>query len=342
MKNLIATIIFSLSLSLLIAQEANHPKSLVNWLTFEEAVKLQEENPKTILIDMYTDWCGWCKKMNAETFNNPQIASYINTNFYPVKFNAERTDTMEYKGKTYVNMNTGRRSSHQLPQELMNGRMSYPTIVYIDYEGNVNPVPGFMDVRKIEPLLVYFTERINKNCNYAEFNRGFIDTFMPDSLSNTEGNINWLEFDEASKLMETTPKKMLLYINSDFSNGSKIMLAATLKHPVIADYINNNFYPVKINFDTNDTLRIANNVFINEQKTPGYPNQITIALLQPDLRLPATVFFGEDFSLIFALRGYFPPSVLERYLEFIGQDLHKTGGDWQKFNDEYKSKLNKL
>lgn len=324
----------------LFTQEIQKPKELINWLTFEEAIKLQEENPKTILIDMYTDWCGWCKKMTAETFNNPQLATYINTNFYPVKFNAERTDSITYKEKIYVNLNTGRRSSHELAKKLMNGRMSYPTIVYIDYEGSVFPVPGFMDVKKIEPLLIYFAERINKSCNYAEFNRGFIDTFMPDSLSNNDGTINWLSLENATKKMDTAPKKILLFINSDFNNGSKIMLASTYKNPVIAKFVNKNFYPVKINFDEPDTLKIANNVFINEQKTPGYPNQITLALLQPDIKLPATIFLDEDFSLIFALKGYSPPSLLERYIEFINQDLHKTGGDWQKFNDEFKSNLN--
>lgn len=340
MKLFFSTLIL-LSISLTISsQTVESNQNSIKWLTFEEAIKLQEENPKTILLDMYTDWCGWCKKMDAETFSNPQIATYINTHFYPVKFNAERTDTVEYKGKTYVNLNTGRRSSHQLAQELMGGRMSYPTIVYIDFENNVNPVPGFMDVRSIEPLLIYFTERINKNCNYADFNRGFIDTFMPDSLTNTEGSINWIDFNKAMTLMDTAPKKLLLYINSDFNNGSKIMLASSFTHPVISDFVNDNFYPVKINFDTQDTLKILNNVFINEQNIPGYPNQITIALLQPEIRLPSTVFFGEDFSLIFALKGYFPASVLERYLEFIGQDLHKSGGDWQKFNDEFKTKLN--
>lgn len=339
MKSII-TLSISIFISVIVfAQTLDPTLTQVNWLSFEEAVKLHEENPKTILIDMYTDWCGWCKKMDAETFSNPQIASFINTNFYPVKFDAEGADTVEYKGKTYVNLNEGRRSSHQLAQELMGGRMSYPTIVYIDFENNINTVPGFMDIRKIEPLLVYFSERINKNCSYDDFNRGFTDTFMPDSLTNTEGEINWMSLDEVNALMNTAPKKIMMYINSDFSNGSKIMLASSFTHPIISEFINSNFYPVKINFDTPDTLRIAGNVFINEQKVSGYSNQLTLALLQPDIRLPATVFFGKDFSLIFALKGYFPSTVLERYLEFISRDLYKTGEDWQKFNDEFKTKM---
>jgi thioredoxin-related protein len=162
---------------------------------------------------------------------------------------------------------------------------------------------------------------------------------MPDSTSKTDGSINWLKFDEAMVLMKEKPKKLILFVNSDFNNGSKLMLGSSFRHPAISEFVNNNFYAVKINYDTKDTLEIKNNIFINEQISPNYPHQLVISLLQPDIRLPSTIFFDKDFSLIFALRGYYPPKVLERYLEFIGQDLHKTGGDWQKFNNEFKSKL---
>jgi thioredoxin-related protein len=309
-------------------------------MSLDEAVKLQKETPKTIMIDMYTDWCGWCKKMDAETFHNPAIANYINENFYAVRFNAETTDTIEYLGKTYINLNTGKRSSHQLAQFLLSGRMSYPTIVYIDFEFNVNPVPGYMTVSQIEPLLVYFAERLNKNCDYVDFSQDFKNTFAPDSTSQVSGSINWMKFDDAIKAMNEKPKKLIMFMNSDFNNSSKIMLTSTFKHPYIADFINKNFYAVRINYDTQDTLSLLGKTFINEKNTAGYPNQLAIALLQPDIKLPATVFFAEDFSIIFALRGYHPPKTLERYLEFIRQDLFK-GGDWEKFNQEFKSNLNK-
>jgi thioredoxin-related protein len=315
----------------------------VNWMSIEEAVKMQESSPRTILIDMYTDWCGWCKKMDMETFNNPDIANYINTNFYPVKFNAETKDTVVYRGETFINMNTGQRSSHQLAQMLMGGRMSYPTIVYIDYEFKVNPVPGFMDIRSIEPILVYFAERINKNSDYAYFLKDFRNAFEPDSTSKVDGNVNWLTLEGATELMKNKkdgkPKKMMLFVNSDFNNSSKIMLASSFRHPVISDYINSNFYPVKINYDTPDTVKFNEGIFINEQNVPGYPNQFTIALLQPDIRLPSIVFIDEEFRLIFALRGYFPPETLERYMDFISKDLYINGTDWIKFNEEFESKL---
>lgn len=325
--------------SLIFAQNQQVNNNLIQWLDFETAMEKQKEFPKTILIDMYTDWCGWCKKMDAETFQNPDIANYINTYFYPVKFNAEGNDTVIYNGNEFTNPNIGRRSAHQLAQQLMNGRLSYPTIVYIDYEGVINPIPGFMDAQSIEPLLIYFSERINKVCDYNDFLQEFKNTFMPDSTSKTDGNINWIDLETALQLRLEKPKKILLFINSDFNNSSKIMLASSFRHPVISNLINDNFYPVKFNYNALDTVKVYENIFINDQLQANYPHQLVIALLNPDIRLPSVIFFGEDFSLIYAHRGFQAPKQLERFLEFFIKDLHKTGEDWSKYNENFKSKL---
>ena len=55
--------------------------SIVNWISFEEAQNLAKTNPKKVYVDVYTDWCGWCKRMDATTFSNPVIARYMNKNF---------------------------------------------------------------------------------------------------------------------------------------------------------------------------------------------------------------------------------------------------------------------
>ena len=47
----------------------------IKWMGIEEAMRKQDSMPKTVMIDMYTDWCGWCKKMDAETFSNPELAA---------------------------------------------------------------------------------------------------------------------------------------------------------------------------------------------------------------------------------------------------------------------------
>ncbi|HSJ67441.1 MAG TPA: DUF255 domain-containing protein, partial [Anditalea sp.] len=50
----------------------------INWLTFEEAAAMTEKDPKMIIVDVYTDWCGWCKKMDKGTFTDPTVVEYIN------------------------------------------------------------------------------------------------------------------------------------------------------------------------------------------------------------------------------------------------------------------------
>jgi thioredoxin-related protein len=150
----------------------------VNWFTFEEAVKMAEISPRMIIIDVYTDWCGFCKKMDAETFNNPVVARYLNENFYPVKFNSEMQDTINFQGHQFINEGTGRRSAHQLSIALLQGQMSYPSIVYLNEKFELlTSVPGFMTPDKIEPILRFFAEDHYKTTSWEEFQNGFIGTF---------------------------------------------------------------------------------------------------------------------------------------------------------------------
>src|SRR5687767_14240687 len=100
---LLLAVIFSIHQSLF-AQPQPAPDSegsLVKWMGIEEALEKTKTQPKPIILDFYTDWCGWCKKMMQTTYANPGLAQYINTNFYAVKFNAESKDTIEYLGQKY-------------------------------------------------------------------------------------------------------------------------------------------------------------------------------------------------------------------------------------------------
>jgi thioredoxin-related protein len=148
----------------------------IKWLTFDQAVKLNAKKPKKIFMDVYTDWCGWCKKYDAVTFSNPIIAKYINENFYAVKFDAERKDSVVFRGKTYVNKNPyGQRATHDLAIYFLKGRLSYPTVVTLNEKMDIiNVQPGFMQPKEFEVFINFFgSNTYLKDSNFENFRGTF-------------------------------------------------------------------------------------------------------------------------------------------------------------------------
>lgn len=167
---LIAILFITLNIS---AQKTDNDK--ITWYSFEEAVALQAENPKKIFVDVYTDWCGWCKKMDANTFTNPVIIQYMNDNYYAVKFNAEGNEEITFKGDKYVNPNPDKkRSTHQLAQALLSGRMSYPSYAFLDEKSELlTVVPGYMEPKAFEPIIHFFAKDAFLTKKWEEFSGSF-------------------------------------------------------------------------------------------------------------------------------------------------------------------------
>jgi len=156
------------------AQDSGETDSKIKWYTIQEALELNKKKPKKIFIDVYTSWCGWCKVMDKNTFSNPVIAEYMNENYYPVKFNAEGTDTIEYEGKTFINKGMGRRGTHEFAIAILQGRLGYPSIVFMDEDSKLlTKQPGYHTPEKLEPLLAFIAEDAYKKTNYDEFIKTF-------------------------------------------------------------------------------------------------------------------------------------------------------------------------
>ncbi len=144
----------------------------IEWISFEEAEKRSKKKPRKIFIDVYTDWCGWCKKMDSDTFSNPEIAKYVNQNFYAVKFNAEGKEPITLNGKTYT-LAPGNKT-HQLAIELLNGRLGYPTTVYLDEKFNMlSAQPGYLTVEQLDKILHFYGDNNHKKQSYAEFEKSY-------------------------------------------------------------------------------------------------------------------------------------------------------------------------
>ncbi len=144
----------------------------INWMSWDEAVALQnsEENPKKMFIDVYTDWCKWCKVMDQNTFQNPKVAAYMNENFYMVKFDAEGKEPITYDGKEFKFVSSGRSGYHELALALLQGKLSYPTVVFLD-EGQkmLAPLTGYQEVDPFLKVAIYFGDNIYKTKDWPTY-----------------------------------------------------------------------------------------------------------------------------------------------------------------------------
>lgn len=110
-----------------------HAQEKVKWYTIEQALALNKKAPRKILIDVYTDWCEWCKVMDRKTYSNAEIAKYINETYYPVKFNAEQKADVIIGNDTLHYVSQGNnRGYNQFAAALLNGHLGYPSIVFLD------------------------------------------------------------------------------------------------------------------------------------------------------------------------------------------------------------------
>ncbi|GAB3892095.1 thioredoxin family protein [Spirosoma agri] len=145
----------------------------INWLTVQEAYALTQKKPKKFVIDVYTNWCGWCKVMDRETFSKPAIVDYVNENYYAVRLNAEQTQDIKLGKETFKYVSSGGRGIHELAAALLKNQMSYPTTVFLDEKFQlIQPIPGYLEPRTFHQVITYFGQNYHQKEPFDRYKAG--------------------------------------------------------------------------------------------------------------------------------------------------------------------------
>ncbi len=136
--------------------------------SFEDALKKAKSENKRVVIDVYTDWCGWCKKMDGEAYSNSDIKKLLEDNFVFIKLNAEGTEKIKYNGKEYTE--TELATYFEVT--------GYPTTVFLEPDGkliefkydksNMKSVPGYFKTDEFKKILEYFKDGKYKDTDLSK------------------------------------------------------------------------------------------------------------------------------------------------------------------------------
>lgn len=321
------------------AQQAGGETSLVKWMKLEDAMKAYDKQPKPIIIDFYTDWCGWCKRMMATTYSNQGLAAYINQNFYPVKFDAEGKDTVEFLGKKYTPLGVGQRMTHALAAKLLQNKMMYPTTLFLNNldktknEFALNMLAsGYLDEKKIEPMLVFSLENAFRNSGYEDFGESFQKAFYDSTTDNKINKLKWLTPKEYFSKTEKHGKKALVYIGTDWCNSCKVMKRTAFTDDSSAALIKEKFDLVDFNPEYTDSVSYKGQLFSNSRQSQFPFHQLTLELTRRNFVLPSLVVLDEDMNIVDSVPFYINPNFMKDITRFYGSDIYKKKS-WKEFQE---------
>jgi len=148
------------ALVLLNCSQKETPAPEVKWISLAEAQSLSKNDQKKILVDIYTDWCEFCKKLEEQVYPDTLVRKSIYKFYHAVKLNAESDDLIDFNGESL--------SKKEFAKKL--GVRSYPTILFIDTNGElILQINGYMPAEDFQNMLVYIGEEAYHKKEFHEF-----------------------------------------------------------------------------------------------------------------------------------------------------------------------------
>lgn len=336
MKQKALLLLFFVTFSLS-AQQPDKEGSLVKWLTIAEAMEKNKVQPKPIIMDFYTDWCGWCKHMMKTTYADPNLASYINAYFYPVKFDAEGKDTVEYLGQKYLPTSDKPRTSHPLAVKLLQGKLMYPTTLFLNgFDKEKNEfllsmvASGYLEAAKIQPILIFTLENAFRNSNYDDFRISYEKSFFDSTTEKKLEQIKWKSAKETFVQNPDAGKKKLVFVNTEWCNTCKVMKRSSFIDSINVDYLKSKFDLIDFDPTLKDSLYYKGLAMTNPATNEMPYHTLAMTLCRGSLTMPTLVVMNEANEVIDNIPLYINAGFLNQIAHFYGDDIYKTK-NWQEY-----------
>ena len=156
----------------------------IEWKTIEQAAKTDSKsNAKLYFVDFYTTWCGWCKRMDRETFNDPVVAKILNTYYLPVKFNAEGSSEFSWLGTKYSNIATApgaRPATHSFAKAVLGVQIGFPSfVIFNSDQTKLTIIQGYQSADDFIVVLWYFASGDYNRYAFEKYQKIFDKEIRP-------------------------------------------------------------------------------------------------------------------------------------------------------------------
>jgi thioredoxin-related protein len=155
---------FTLPLILLVLAVVAHPSAAdpaFQWRSWDDGLQEAGSSNKHVLVDVYTDWCGWCRRMDRDVYSRKDVREYLQSRFVTVKLNAESAERASYMGRDFT------------ARTLASGfRVTgYPTTIFLRSNGeHIVNVPGYVPADRFLLLLEFIGDgHLDRGEDFMEF-----------------------------------------------------------------------------------------------------------------------------------------------------------------------------
>lgn len=146
--------------------------TFIDWQQWED--QLAENDQSKTLVYVYTSWCTLCKKLEQEAFADSTTRTLLLDNFALVGLDAESKEELQFQEEDYSYVRKNNMGYHELAAHLLDGRLAFPSLVFLDEESNViQVIHGYQGLEHFNLLVRYYGEDHYKNMPWRSFQRQY-------------------------------------------------------------------------------------------------------------------------------------------------------------------------